>query len=587
MTENVKNLSVEPHPTDQIRLGEFRVWYHLPISMNVIPGDLGKNWQDLSESAQHSEPSPEQRSYFHSHISETLWGDSEDKLFKRWRRIGLSGAEFSADRRQIWEKEKKKVLSGCRLHGTIRSVELCIVDQDASECDPALGILVVGVSFHSISKFTDVEEPVNGPSSYQEIESRSKMTLANAQDALEWVRRIFPRWWNEGLPGDTLTSVNVPTCQEFVIHSEEEKASGRTPSIFSWINELLLPIVLDGDNATHFGDERAYMTSAILISPHKKDVEAYKDGAAWQTMARIGEGDLFRLAEADTSGSGYPYNAKFLGPLADAYFYNRHAPDLQTGSGNTAIYLMSHHHLCAIGCGDYYAQHIHKNVEDYYRHMQFLAVFEYFRLLQFSKRLTQLVKEAADDPSFGRRLFQIRKDFLSFTHRHHFSNISLQLQPREMYEKLYNVMGIKAMFDEVEQELAVATEFQVTKENKASVDRSEKLNALVAFGIPLTLITGIAGMNILVGDAAPDIPSLGADMSSATSEQHTAMQSDQKYDVDLFQISLISGLIFVLWGVLLQLYNSDKIAKFIHRPVSLFMIGLICLVIAAAVAFFL
>jgi len=571
-----------------IELEQFQVWYHLPLSLTSMPAGISDCWSHKQMPDKNA--SPAQRAYFHKPVSDALWGsDTSSDIFERFTRRGLGSLEFSAERRNVKEPNQDQedepafpTFFGSRFHGHVTSAEIRITKPQTrddnpinlSENSPALAIFVLGVTFTAVTRFWDIPLPDDLDTTTTIPDDNETLTLADAQNALEWVRRIFPRWWTKrGLSGDTLTQVTVPTCKDFPAERQLDKNGEPTTDLLPWIKELLGAFCPNGNTITHFGDDRGYMTSAIHVKEHPSIDQEIKGGPAWHTLARLKDSDKFRLAEADIAGSGYPYGASFLKRLRDDYFYERHAPDPKTDTGNSTLYMMSHHHLCALGCGDYYRDHIHQHAEEYYRHMQFLAVFEYFSLLQFSQRLTGLINQQLESSdAFGKELLTIRGDFLRFTHLHHFSNVSLQLQPREMFAKLYKTMGIEELFREVEQEIADAAEFHAMEEAQKSSKRSERLNNLVAFGVPISLISGFAGMNLLVGDLAPEIEQLGPPPDKSG--------LPIGLDVQLFQLAFISFLVLAVWAGAMAFFQP----KIETRGVSQWAVMLALAVASGAVA---
>ncbi|WP_139229823.1 hypothetical protein [Litoreibacter janthinus] len=375
-------------------------------------------------------------------------------------------------------------------------------------------------------------------------------TLADAQDALDWMRRVYPRWWRKTpfkpIPGDTLYRVfrttpdtSGPDEQDM---DETFANTGRVP-LLPWVRGLIRPLVVDGPlprgtgntappNARHMNDERAYMASVVTLNQLQRDGETLSEQ---QTMLALRQGDQFRLAEADRSGPGTNYySPDFNRSLRDAIFYDRHAPHKDADPGRTTYYMFSHKHICAATTWDQATD----DMGDYYRHMHMLCVFEYHQLLVFSQNLSDLVRRyrdnRQDDERFLEDLQKIRADFLTHTHLHHFSNVSSQLQPREIYDRLYTAFGIEKMFREVDEELRSATDFAATLRTQAQARRDSTLNEYVALGIPAALAVGLGGMNLLVGAESFDL----------------AMFNDKAHPLawQIGQFSLLVAFSFVAWN---------------------------------------
>lgn len=487
------------------QVADLRVWYHFPISLlhDVTPANM-TGWTE--EKRDRSQTDASQVTYFHPYIAAALFHGGKGARFKVYRRTGKP---------QRWKGEfcetdlyQTKVFYS-RFKICVTEVELWVAAQDgrkASPDDPALGILSVAVQIKAVAK---AEKPLPyDPHALDGVKFR-RLTLNDAMDALEWVRRVFPRWRIKGMgmPGDSLSQVIDPKGLHLPAHSEagDEAAyqAQGTLRLSPWVERLLDPIKVDGVCAIHLGDERAFMSSAIAL----RNFDGKDDRAS---LRAVPDGTLFRLAEADRAWSGdYAYNSGFLESLRERYFYTRHAPDRTEGRehiGNSTLYLMSQHHLCALGTGWFAANDMITYMDRYYRYMQFLCVFEYFRLIQFSQRLTRLVERHRDTPPiFRAEVLKIREDFLTHTHLHHFTNVSSQLQAKEMFDKLQAVTGIPEMFAEVERELQSAADYAAMLEASEQAKRGEELNNLVAIGVPASLALTVAGFAWVTGDKAPDV----------------------------------------------------------------------------------
>lgn len=515
------------------------IWYHFPFAV-LEDVDLRNEWKSEQALA-----SFQQTNYFHPYVTRALWANPSDEksapLFDRLTPtrpiVGnavyayvdhfLESTTIDKEISTPDHQEVEKRLGGDTpkqrkwYKGKVFEVELrhLLPSKTTSEKDPGIAILIVGVKYDGMSTeiVTDSNQALTPPKTF------TALTLAASQQILNRSRRAFPTWFKDAsgtsdkrgtMPGDSFSGILGHGVSPNGAEVREKHSNGEMP-LMPWVAELVAPFTLDGKQSKPFGDERSYISSCVVIGDGL-------DTGSVPTIESLHPSDLFRLAEVDGDGDGYCYQKPFLDKMKEDYFYDRHTRDPDTQTGNTTQFLLSQHHLCAVGSGAFTADFIANedpllgHLSQYYRHMQFLCVFEYFRLLQFSQQLTALVQEdrrsretgdeTVDDHRyelFASGLYKIRQDFLDFTHLHHFSNISSQLQPREMFEKLYSNFGITEMFHEVEQELNVATEFLTMRLEQKSQRSSEKLNNLLSIGVPLSLIVGAGGMNIFLGSQAP------------------------------------------------------------------------------------
>lgn len=534
----------KPIPAEQIGVGQIRIWYHLPFAIyEGLPKDSApEGWIEEKEKT-----TEDQSNYFHSYVSDALFGEGDSQngasnTIKRFVRKDLEQVVFQAQKSV--EDPESGIYHFPTFEGGVDEVALRVFrpEGNISRLNPALGILVVAIDIKRLS------EQDKAATQERTLDNCRALTLADAQNALDWMRRSFARWPASDIrngPNNTYAAGDM--IERLRIIGDVAKPRWQTVTapfeIAPWVKCLMRPWRVNSDDVEFFGDERAFMTSAILLgreAPPKDEknseaaYRALKAASERQVVNSVSDADMFRLAEADPAGAGYSYGKAFVEERLVEYQYLRHAPDSDNQSGNTTRILIAHHHLCLVGAGYFNEHHIigigrsewdrlnnankdgpegdmptrernSSHVESYYRHMQFLCVYEYFRLILFSQRLTRIVKKRKADASFDfpRELQKLREDFLEFTHIHHFSNVSHQLQPREMFSQLYRAMELDGRFEEIEVELKSASEFVAGKQTQEVSERAERLNTLILNGVPLSLIAGAAGSNLFIGDAHP------------------------------------------------------------------------------------
>jgi hypothetical protein len=561
------------HVTDSpAQVADLRVWYHFPISLlKPVYPQMMTGW--TVKKRDRTQTSPSQFTYFHPFIAKALFEDGEDPRFQVLTR-DCRPSEWQGE--FCKRHDDKTRHSYRRFKLSVEAVDLWIAGPGCKTKpdNPGLGILSVAVRITGVADAT-----LDGGYNPNALDGAAfrPLTLHDAMDALEWIRRVFPRWRVDGMPADSLSQVIDPKGIHLPSHPEpEEDAAYRNEGrllLFPWVEKLLSPLRVDGKMAIHLGDERAFMSSAIALETpvDAADTEEIRDAKARALLRDLPDGTLFRLAEADRAGSGdYAYDSAFLETLRDRYFYTRHAPDRSAGRahiGNATLYLMSQHHLCALGAGDFARGSMLRYMERYYRHMQFLCVFEYFRLIQFSQRLTVLVEQHRDNPpKFRAEVLKIRGDFLTHTHLHHFTNVSSQLQAKEMFDKLQAATGIPDLFAEVERELDSAANYAAMLEANEQARRGEELNNLVAIGVPASLALTVAGFDWLTGNDAPDVPFFQI-CSSA-------------WSAGLVQVSALLTLAFALWAGLRWWLATpaDRAKTGVKMPIAMLVITLFLMV---------
>lgn len=483
-------MTSELKPASKVPVLPVRLWFHLPVVVNSKTDLPADGWVEEDPEFDFS-----LNTYFHPSVAGAVTNGS--RSFRRFVKQSCADVRWSAVR-----AGHPRCFQGVLKYLEYR--ENRVAQRDGEDGAPRLGMFTVALELDGVAVFAG-----NVPTVEEEREP-AVLTLADAQNAIDWFRRIFPRWWYDGTDttGDTLSRVrwgDGTWSEPLKKEGFQPKSASEPVTLLPWVEQLLHPIKLDGADTDHFGEERALVCSEIALDvPH---VGGSLVGCRAAVNA-IRDGDWFRLAEADKAGADdYPYSHEFLETLRGGYFYDRHAPSADGKTGNATRIVIAGNHLCMVGAGDYYEKYVRGNMEHLYRHMQFLCAFEYFRLLQFSKRLTGAVLERrAGDISndvFREELRSIRLEFLDHTHLHHFSNVSSQLQPREMYSRIYKGMGLQSMHADLEDELRIAADYAASCQAQEQSRNAARINELVNLGVPLTLIAGLLGMNVLVGHHWP------------------------------------------------------------------------------------
>jgi hypothetical protein len=217
-------------------------------------------------------------------------------------------------------------------------------------------------------------------------------------------------------------------------------------------------------------------------------------------LMRVTEGDWYRIAAADYAGTNaMPYHAPFLRNQREALFYDRFLPNSLT-EGGTARQTFAGYHHALVGAGGFFDKLVVNHFSSHYRQMNMIAHLEFAALLTFSRRLTDLVREhdpADQADQFRAKLQSIRRDFLTFIHRYHFTDVSNHLQAREMNARLRQSMGLDGLRAEIDAEIAAASDFAATMDQTDSTRAQERLSQVAALFLPATVAIGAGGMNII------------------------------------------------------------------------------------------
>lgn len=541
-----------------IQVGETEAWLHIPV---LLPDHLPRlsAWKPIQNDVDFKN-----HTYFHSYVSGAIWGSETKPVFDAWSLPEVAGRTWMGIREPQTPGGTATVFCG-----SLKQIEFRkVAGNPFRDLHKALGdtrqlaIITIGMTIETCTSLDGT------PEARTPIGSLTVPTLAQIQDGLDAVRRVFARYWRSHGPGDCLSAFGLlpvdtqppadTAAMAQVLHdpmilqpanSMEEmqaqflnKATDsackkspralRTPRL-PWIEKLIQKLC-DPSDVEFFGDERAFTTSVIGLLPQTAEALAAAgfavppdpDNSLLEklTYLSVHPGDHYRLAELDRASdsqdnpnAGWNYTPEFLREAGSEWLYRRHDVDPKTQCGNGTMHYITRHHLGAMTSAFFANDSLKASTQTYYRHMQFLAVFEYYRLLRFSQWMASLVElDMNEDPSkFRKTLKLLRQAFLRHVHLHHFSQVTSQIQPAEMYSRLRGAMGIDALNAEVEQEMAAAADYAAQCDATDSAERAERLTMLAAIFLPLSFLTGVLGMNLWVGERFPgqlgdDINRMGA-----------------------------------------------------------------------------
>lgn len=276
------------------------------------------------------------------------------------------------------------------------------------------------------------------------------------------------------------------------------KRSGERPEA-GWI---VAPAMSDGVTWRHVSDDRLPVLYTIVL-PSVADYRA------------IGEGLWMRLCFVDApGGDAYSYARRFLERDWEKHVYDRYhfQPDVvaQDSRDDPSRYLLCSYAFGAVGAGDFVAKHIAEHMRRHYFQLMLLAQMERAMLLSISSRVTRAVGayeafsgDAADsEEMFAQRLDRIERDLLQYVHRFRFTGVSSQLQGAELYDQLRERMALQRLYEDIKDELATATGFLSTCQQKRQANAQERLATIAALAVPPGLAFSFLGMNVLVSNEA-------------------------------------------------------------------------------------
>ncbi|WP_128292285.1 hypothetical protein [Afifella aestuarii] len=360
-----------------------------------------------------------------------------------------------------------------------------------------------------------------------EQEGDEKISLAQAQTTADQLRRAFPGFWQDGAagfcPSDVTLctpcgrAVTLPDASRGRLHATDWAHKNSTARVFPWWRALVAPLQLDGEIKVgprwrHVLDERLPTMTYISLSEACSSLSGASGGSAADDFALVSPGDWMRLAQADGAGSDLaPANMAFLEEaVGREAFYDRFFPGEGMHPDTATRFAFLGYHFLAVGAGWFFDNILREHFRRHYRQMAFVAHLEFASLLALSSRVTKLVDETSkhkdkEPDRFRNGLLAIEEDFLDFTHRYRFTNVSNHVQAREMFERMRKTLGLAELYDDVKEEIKTAAELAVALDQCESARAATRLTRLATLGLPAGLAVGAGGMNLLVGSEAPNV----------------------------------------------------------------------------------
>lgn len=337
-------------------------------------------------------------------------------------------------------------------------------------------------------------------------------TLAHVQALQNALRRLYPPYFKPAVAGgfeapEFPTRIIMTGAKGMVIADEvmkpedflepfvkscrhtssERKTSSRFNPVAKPWKELLRPLQvattgMDADNAWRQVVDERMPTMTFMSCP---------------TAGQITDGDWLRLVYLDTPGYGFAYDRGFEPNWEATYAYDRHwyktghDPQVAHVPSGTR-YLISPYSFVVVGTpyAEMFPGTIGQHFRRMYADMMLLNHFQFSALLALSSWISGAVEAhggAEERQALREKMRTLRGLFLEFVERFWFTNVSNQIQARELYGMIRDRMETRMIYDEVSKQLADANEYLETEEQAEQTDAGMKLNTLAALGIGASL----------------------------------------------------------------------------------------------------
>jgi hypothetical protein len=280
----------------------------------------------------------------------------------------------------------------------------------------------------------------------------------------------------------------------------------RVPRIDAHWAYLLHPLVQDQS-------EEVGLIRYRQIEYYRMPLMAY---LALDDPRALSRADFVRLALVTAAGEegSQSYSQGYVDDFESHYCYDRFwGRDGDRAAGLNTRYLCNGHGLVVLGDGNWqYFTNDADGVLAQFRHQHFLlfliAHLQRAALLMFSDQLVHALErlEVGDPESvkgFKRAIRQRFENFLRFTHRYWFHEISDQALVRGLFTLCARHLHLDELYAEVKERIHDMDEYLDSDSLRRQANTVVRLTVVTIFGLIGTITTGFLGMNLI---AAADEP---------------------------------------------------------------------------------
>ena len=332
---------------------------------------------------------------------------------------------------------------------------------------------------------------------------RRRLTLSEVLQLNETLRRSYPPyfeaqdkpgygikhavWRHKGKPTEWSMPEKGEDDWAALSQALSDKGGARNPLYLRW--RALLPQF--SSNSPYQwrqvqDDRMPAMTSVVLEDP-----------------AKLKEGGWVRLANFDGPGEGLPYAKKFLETFEADCCYDRFW-DPEDSKKQTRYLTTGFGFAQVLKKGDSNWNLWHRHYRTLYFQMALISHFHQAVLQNLSDQMA-LVAQKADLEGehqelliYRKNIKQIMAQIIQFTQTYWFTDVSNQIQARELFALLRKHLGLEALFAQVTAEGRETNAFLNRLEDERTAKATENFNRIAMIGTVLGVTVGAMGMNMLI-----------------------------------------------------------------------------------------
>ncbi|MFZ4806760.1 MAG: hypothetical protein ACOYLQ_05830 [Hyphomicrobiaceae bacterium] len=347
-----------------------------------------------------------------------------------------------------------------------------------------------------------------------EIEA-SDISLATAKDIVYRFGRAYPPGWTAD--GDPL---HCPVRTEWLGHDGQVLAASDyedRASYLDFVGERRAPRI-----AAHWAFALAPLASyadpggSPLVY---RQIEYYRMPVmtflALDRMTDLCRADFIRLAFASAPGPREepPYSDRVLHDFEQRYCYDRFFDERGRGKAMNTRFLSCGHAFTVLAAGaDPSITDNERGLLGQFRHQYFLLFlishFHKASMLMLSDRLVATIKrlEIGNAPSvveFRKGVYRQQEAFMHFTQRYWFTEVSDQVQARDLFRLQLTHLGNEALYRDLRTELFDTVQYLDSDMLRRQSGSMHRLTTITILGLVGTTVTGFLGMNLIAEAEAP------------------------------------------------------------------------------------
>lgn len=225
-------------------------------------------------------------------------------------------------------------------------------------------------------------------------------------------------------------------------------------------------------------------------------------------------GDFMRLAFATgaSANGNAPYAERFLHDFEARNCYDRYFHEGTEMHGANTRFLVCGHAFTVVADATASHEDNERGLLGQFRHQYFLLFlishFHKAALLMLSDRLVAAIKQleiksANSATQFRRETFRLQEAFMRFTQRYWFTEVSDQVQTRDLFRLQRMHLGNDEFYKELRGEIFDMVQYLDSDVLRRQSGTIHRLTAVTIVGLIGTIATGFLGMNLIDETGAP------------------------------------------------------------------------------------